>query len=440
MQFAQILAIKQQMTDSNSIDEAMDFISSTYYGSSTTKHFIDLEIENGRIVFPSFLLLTDLTQQNTNIETYQIKDTFFASNFDVNIESIMNNSVGSSELNTITNLKLLKNYVRDRGLSIETRHIVWPLLLNVLPFEESKRKEILKARTEEYLSIRNQWKTFSKLQIKNFSRLSRSFSTIREDVIRTTPHESVVSFENWDIILTNILRSFSLWNLNVGYTQGMHDLGVKFMGIFLPQVSKGELTLDEMEALSFWCLSSFVEKIDGSIIAVDLASAQTKEIEITGQIIEHFHPICFNWLKSNFLDNLLFIRSSLILAYSRSFHFNDVYRIWESIISSESPSLAILFITASIIIHCFPHIMVESEHSMGRVHEMIDKLIIKLDIGSAIGVALAMMDKKEIKFQKNNEKKINNDANNDIAIPENEFFTLDTTNALKYRNNGNLFI
>ena len=347
----------------------------------------------------------------------------------------MNNRVTESDLSNIPNLEVLKSVVRDRGLSVDIRHKIWPVLCNILPFEESKQKEILKIRTDEYLSIRNQWETSSKLQIKNFSRLSKFYSTIRNDVNRTFPQESVVSFEKWDDMLTNILRTFTLWNLNVGYTQGLNDLAVNFMGIFLPQVTKGELTIDEVESLSFWCLSSFVELIDGSITAEDLAIAQSKEINYVCQILNKFHPICFNWLKSHILSDLLFIRPSLILAFSRSFPFNDVFRIWESIVCSSSPSSALLFLAASIVIHCFPLIMMETEYSIGRIQQSIDKMIAKQNVGSVIAVTLGMMDKGEIPLNDNSKTKIE-----EIIQPDFEFFSLDTQNAIEYRNNGNLFI
>lgn len=434
IQFAQIIAIKQQMTESNSIDEAMDFISSSYNGSLISKRLIDLKIKNGRVLFPSFLLFSDL-QQNVNVEIMQMNDSIFASNFDIDPDSIMNNRLNVSDLNTIPNLKTLKSLVRDRGLSIDIRYKIWPILCNILPFEEAKQKEILKLRTDEYLSIRNQWETSSKLQIKNFSRLSKFYTVIRNDVNRTFPQESVVSFEKWDEMLTNILRTFTLWNLNVGYTQGLNDLAVNFMGIFLPQVAKNELTIDEVESLSFWCLSSFVELIDGSITAEDLSIAQTKEVNFVSQILNKYHPICYNWLKSHMLSDLLFIRSSLILAYSRSFPFNDVFRIWESIVCSSSPSSSLLFVTASIIIHCFPLIMMETEYSIGRIQQSIEKMIAKQNVGSVISVALAMMDKGEIPLNNDNIKIVD-----DIVQPDCEFFSLETQNAIQYRNNGDLFV
>ncbi|KAK8886111.1 hypothetical protein M9Y10_041571 [Tritrichomonas musculus] len=433
MQFTQIIAIKQQMNDTNSIEEAMDFISATYYGSSTQKRLIDLKNENGRLEFPSFLSTTEFMQQNNDIEAMQVNDTFFSSNFDVNPDNIVKNPIQLSDLKSFPDAKSLKNVVRDRGLSTDIRHVIWPILCNILPFEESKWKEMLKVRTEEYLSIRNQWESFSKLQIKNFTLVRESFITIRVDVKRTHPQESVVSVENWNVMLTNILRSFSLWNLNVRYTQGLNDLAVNFMGIFLPQIAKGELTADEAEALSFWCFSSFIETIESGITAENLMIAQTKEVKIIGQIINKFHPICFEWLRTHNLSDLLFIISSLMLAYSRSFSFNDIFRIWESIICSKSPPDFLRFFTASLIIHCFPSIMMQNECSLGRIIQSIDKMFLKQNVGSVIGVAIAMMDKSDISPNNKKEEK--------IIDPEiNEFFTLDTSTAFIYRDSGNLFI
>ncbi|OHS98845.1 TBC domain containing protein [Tritrichomonas foetus] len=431
MQFSQMLAIKQQMSGSESLEDAMDFISSTYYGSETPKRHIDLNIIEGRIEFPSFLSPSGLLPQTIDVVQPDLQTS---AQFGVHGDDYMSNPVSESDFKLIPNIKVLKDLVRDRGVAKDIRYIVWPLLCNVLPFDETKRQKMLELRTNEYISIRKQWKTLSKHQLKYFSLLKESFSTIHVDVKRTHPPEFISSVPNWSQMLTSILRSFSLWNLNVRYTQGLNDIVVNFMGIFLPHMNK-ELTADEVEALTFWCFSSFVEIIESGINAENMMLMQMKELKIIGEIISHFNQKCDEFFRLHHLSDLSFIISSLILVYARNFAMDDVIRVWESVVCAKSPASFLRYFSASLLIHSFPSISMIPDCSLGKVVSVLDKIFIKQNIGNVIGVSIAMMSKNAIKEPEDLPA-----VEEPIVSPMNPFFTLDFSSATIYKENGSLFI
>lgn len=433
MRFIQILAVKQQISDANSIDDAIDFICTTFSGPTNQNNSITLKFEDGRIDFPSYLMTSDFMQRSS-IDVFK-SDLHIAEEFNVKYDNFVNYSISFDAIENLKDLAELKIEVLHKGISKDIRFLIWPLLCNILPFNKEKRQEILKLRVNEYLSLRNQWETYSRQQIKNFPLIQESFATIRVDVERTYPPEPIASFPNWAGILTNLLKSFSLWNLNVRYTQGLNDIVIVFMGIFLPHVTSKEITLDEAEALIFWCFSSFIETVDVGIISENMMLSQTVELQIISEIINEFHPTFSSWLKSHNLNDLSFLISSLMLIFSRMFPIDSITRIWESLISSDSPKTFLRFFSASLMMHSFSSLSMMTDLSVGKITMMIEKMFIKQNIGSLIGVAVAMMNKSTNQF---NEKIAKVPAK--FELPENNFFGVDMDTALEYWNTDNLFI
>lgn len=386
LNLAQILAINAQ-PDTTLVD-AVDFITESYVSNKDNQRLIDISIDDSKIVMPS-----EIGMIASKIEFVK-PDMHILSQLQVHPDYFSGNPVTSEELSTFDSLEKLNEAARLRGIHADARWMAWPILFNVLPFDTDKREEVLNTRTEEYVILRNQWESLSKNQLKHFRIVRDAFSTIRVDVKRTHPPDVLTQIEQWSVILTRILRTFTMWNLDVRYTQGLNDLAVNIMVVFIPVIGHG-LTEDQAEALVFWCFSAFVEMIGSGLIADNMMAMQARELKEIMAIIDNFHPACGKWLVSNNLDDLSFLISSFILAYGRSFKHEGIAHVWEALVTVEAPWLFLRYFSASLLILSFPSFHRVANCSSGRLVTLMDQIFHQQDVSTVIGVALSMMEKSE---------------------------------------------
>lgn len=430
--FAQLLSLFQcfkQSTDkgkvseneSNTLETAVNYIADSFTSTKSRYHLYEFNVENDQISIPIDFTTSGLLPQSV---VYVKPDLHIISQFKIVAEDYTKNPITEKELDSFKSLNELKNAVMNRGLDPSIRSVVWPLIFGIIPFDKDKRESILKRRVEEYIKIRNQWLTMSKMQLKNYLPVREAFSTIRVDVKRTHLPESILQMdvdlddqsdlnqvddgygseydnnnpgteENsrqiiyWSRILTNILRTFTMWNLDVRYTQGLNDFVANFINIFCHMFKTDKI---QAEALTFWCFASFVELNSSGLIAEDLMAKQSLELPKVFEIIEKFHPACAKWLRMNGVNDLSFLISSFILVYGRSFSQESVSRIWEALVCVEAPWLFLRYFSASLIILSFPSFQQIPNCSSGKLVSMLDRIFYNQEIGAVIGVSLKMMN------------------------------------------------
>ncbi|KAK8895652.1 hypothetical protein M9Y10_024122 [Tritrichomonas musculus] len=395
---------------SNSLENAVNFIAESYSATESRHHLYEFTIEKGQMSIPIDFSINGLLPQNV---VYVKPDLHIISQFKIVADDFIKNPILESELSSFKSLDELKLSVMNRGVDQSIRSIVWPLIFGILPFDKNKSENILKSRVEEYISIRKQWQTLSKIQLKYFSSVRDAFSTIRVDVKRTHIPKQILQLSlnestdsNIDISetvnddddnlisspwlqrLSSILKTFTMWNLNVRYTQGLNDLVVIFMTVFCRMYENDN---DVAEALTFWCFASFVELNSSGLIAENLMMKQSLELPKIMEIIEKFHPACAKWLRMNNVGDLSFLISSFILAYGRSFSHESILRIWEALACVEAPWLFLRYFSASLIILSFPSFQQVPNCSTGKLVSMLDRIFYNQEIGAVIGVSIKMM-------------------------------------------------
>lgn len=393
--FVQVLSLYQQtnVTETKGIGLALHMSAETFVCASEHYRLYDMSVDNSQIQINSDFSIDMLDPQNVTIVK---PDLHIISQFNIDADGYISNPIQLSDLKDFNNIEELKIGVQQRGVHPDARHIIWPIIFSILPFNESERSAILEKRLTEYSIIRNQWRTLSPTQMKYFSMVRDAFSTIRVDVKRTHPQPIVTDTPNWADILISILRTFTMWNLDVRYTQGLNDLAVNFMSIFLPAARSKEKTDEEAEALAFWCFAAFVEKVSSGLIAENMMVMQERELKQIMGIIEHFHPACAKWLRANGLSDLSFLISSFILAYGRSFAQPTIARIWEALVCVDRPWLFLRYFSASLLIICAPSFNMIPNCSTGKLVSLMDQIFWKQDVGAVIGVSLSMMKNSKI--------------------------------------------
>jgi len=395
--FIQILSIIQykELSESPSLEAIMDFASSSYLQNEKKYKLFDINVESSAFMIPQEFNSSGFIPQRVIIIH---PDMHIMSQFDIKGENHISNPVSISQFPSFNNMSEFSESVARLGLSNDDRAVLWPIILKVLPFSISSHRIVLSERVNEYCLIKEKWSSLSKAQLKGLSSIRDSFSTIKVDVKRTKAASHIEGIEEWSEMLIAILRSYTIWNQDVKYTQGLNDIGSTILSIFYPTLGKLYSKI-EIESLAFWCYASFIDIIGGGIVADNIMEMQQRELSKVYSIIEKFHPACSHWIQANSLSDLSFLISSFMLAFGRSFSYFNVLRLWESLITVENPSSFLFHFSASLMILCYPSFHLIPNCSSGRLASVLDDIINKQDIGIAIGIALSIMKQNKIPFE-----------------------------------------
>ena len=270
-----------------------------------------------------------------------------------------------------------------RGLSSEMRAIMWPELLGVVPFMKENKTEVLKMRVEEYRSLKLQWESLSPYQVAKVVALRNAFQTIRMDVRRTNTPAGMEEGP-FKTMMTDILKTYAVYNSDIRYTQGLNDMLLPFVYIF---VSHG---LEYAEELAFWCFASFLEHAENCLIDSKLGvnGILVADMPSTVHLIDVYDPDCGQWLREHEMEDLNFMISAAMLYYRRSFDELDLERIWDAAIASKEPRHFFLCFAAALLIFCYPAFKAIDNPCTTRILPICDQIFMKQNVGSVIGLAI----------------------------------------------------
>ncbi|OIT07296.1 galacturonosyltransferase 8 [Nicotiana attenuata] len=168
--------------------------------------------------------------------------------------------LGSKEWSTfldsegrIIDSQALRKRIFYGGVEKGLRKEIWRFLLGCHSYDSTyaERKYLASIKKSEYETLKNQWKSISKEQTKRFTKFRERKGLIEKDVVRTD--RSIPFYEGDDNsnvkCLRDILLTYSFYNFDLGYCQGMSD--------FLSPI----LYVMEDEPESFWCFVALMERL-----------------------------------------------------------------------------------------------------------------------------------------------------------------------------------
>lgn len=391
--FIQMLTIQkcQIREEPPNLEEIVEFAAETFISNETKFTAYDMDVESGNVTIPQEYCTNGLLPKKLFVVQPELN---IISEFKIVKEEYTQQPVTLEDLNNIKSLSELKKKVLKYGVHPDIRYLVWPIIMNILPFDKESRDKILKMRVEEYQSIRLQWKSLTKHQIKAFKMIKDAFSTINVDVKRTHPPPGVEVTEEWHQTIVSLLKSFTIWNQDSHYTQGLNDIAANIMLLFARPTCT-ELEPEVAEALTFWCFAHFVEMAGKLLVTDNMYDEQTAEVKEIYKIIESYSANA-NWLKAQHMEDLSFLPPSLMLAYGRSFDKSSVARLWETLICVDNHWMFLRYFSASLIIFALQTFMLIRECSSAKLGSMADNIYSKLDLGAMIAVALKMMENDNV--------------------------------------------
>lgn len=153
----------------------------------------------------------------------------------------------------VEDLTALKKRIFYGGVEHSLRKEIWAFLLGYYAHDSTyaERQHVMAVMKSEYETIKNQWQSISPEQAKRFTKFKERKGLIERDVVRTD--RSLPFYEgdeNPNVhLLRNILLTYSFYNFDLGYCQGMSDLLSPILFIM------------EDESESFWCFVSLMERL-----------------------------------------------------------------------------------------------------------------------------------------------------------------------------------
>ena len=299
-----------------------------------------------------------------------------------------------------TSLTELKKIIAKRGIDKKLRNEIWPQLLNILP-DQSKEidddmnnerintEKAFEFRQREYQQIKFQWQTLKEYQITQFPELRFAFHLLMDDVKHTIPPNDVDP-ELFKNILTNILKSFAVWNCDIRYVHGLNEVAAPFVIIGIRQSDKRDHFNDDLEikeALAFWSFVSFIENGQSVLLEPTFDNLLNIDIEEIKEILKKHSKESYKYYQSLQMLDLNFIAPHFILLFRRTFDEFYVERIWDSIISSEYFQNFEYAFTASVLIFLASLLKMKSKYDQNDYLSDISNDIYNLPVDLIISVA-----------------------------------------------------
>ncbi|XP_033362489.1 TBC1 domain family member 15-like isoform X1 [Bombus vosnesenskii] len=219
----------------------------------------------------------------------------------------------------ILNPQEVKEIIFHGGIVPSLRFEVWKFLLNYYPWNSThiERLELKKKKTDEYFTMKLQWKSMTPVQENNFSDYRDRKSLIEKDVNRTDRTHPYYSGDNNPHLaqLYDILMTYVMYNFDLGYVQGMSDL--------LSPI----LCLMESEVDAFWCFVGFMNKVSTNF-EIDQVGMKAQLCQLY-TLLSTTDPQLAHYLNKHDSGNMFFCFRWLLVLFKREFNAVDIMRLWE---------------------------------------------------------------------------------------------------------------
>ena len=267
----------------------------------------------------------------------------------------------------------LRSRVFYGGVAANVRKELWPLLLGTHSFSSTSAERVQEAEAQrkEYVTLRAQWESIGRRQRQRWTKFRERKSQIERDVRRTDRGLAFYAKEGNPntTLLLKILVTYSFYNFDLGYCQGMSDILSPILYIM------------QDEAKAFWCFVSFMEHIapnfhrDQSGMHAQLLVLRNVMRLLDPQLHAHFERhdclnyfFCFRWL---------------LIFFKRELSCPDILRLWEALWSRHVCHHFQIFIAAAVLIKHRRHIL-DNNLGFDELLRFVNTLAGKIDLNAAL--------------------------------------------------------
>ncbi|KAK9885647.1 hypothetical protein WA026_012411 [Henosepilachna vigintioctopunctata] len=219
----------------------------------------------------------------------------------------------------IEDSECLKLIIFQGGIVPSLRQEVWKYLLDYYPWNSthSDRQKLILQKSDEYFSMKLQWKTMTKTQEDNFTDYKERKTQIEKDVTRT---DRTIDFYAGDNnpnlqVLNDILMTYVMYNFDLGYVQGMSDL--------LSPI----LHLMQSEVDAFWCFVGFMNQLSANFDADQVGMKE--QLSNLHTLLAFIDPELATYLDNHDSGNMFFCFRWLLVWFKRELSEEDCMSFWE---------------------------------------------------------------------------------------------------------------
>lgn len=279
----------------------------------------------------------------------------------------------------VANSNEFRRRVFQGGVDPSIRKEVWKFLLGYFPLDSTyeERLELQANRKTEYDVLKNQWQSVSANQAKRFGKFRERCSRVEKDVVRT---DRTLPFyegeENANVeILRRVLITYSFYNFDLGYCQGMSDLLSPILFIME----------DEVDA--FWSFVAFMETMAPNFDRDQ--NGMHQQLLSISKLTALLDPPLYAYLDSIDGLNFFFCFRWLLIHFKREFEYDDVLRLWEVLWSKHLSDHFHLFVCMAVLKRFRRNIM-DAQMEFDVVLKFVNDLSGKIDLESTLRDAEAL--------------------------------------------------
>ncbi|KAI8822969.1 rab-GTPase-TBC domain-containing protein [Fimicolochytrium jonesii] len=259
----------------------------------------------------------------------------------------------------------IRAIVFSGGVENDVRVDVWKYLLKVYPYDstDAERTLIMEKRNTEYEDMKAQWQSIlldvaqseaaalkagltleqresqagdEKEDADVVTKIKERKYRVEKDVVRTdrtipffanlageeeispvspSDMQEVISANRNLEMLRNILVTYTMYNFELGYVQGMNDLLAPILVVM------------QNENEAFWCLVQFMEVVQSNFFRDQ--SGMRKQLRRLELLIKLMDPYLYAHMEITDSINLFCCFRWLLIYFKREFEFADIMRLWE---------------------------------------------------------------------------------------------------------------
>ncbi|XP_051150405.1 uncharacterized protein LOC127264881 isoform X2 [Andrographis paniculata] len=213
----------------------------------------------------------------------------------------------------------LKKRIFYGGVEHILRKEVWTFLLGYHSYDSTyaEREYLISVKREQYETIKKQWQSISPEQARKFTKFRERKGLIDKDVVRTD--RSLSFFDGDDnpnvYLLRDILLTYSFYNFDLGYCQGMSDLLSPILYVMR----------DESE--SFWCFVHLMDRLGPNFNRDQ--SGMHSQLFALSKLVELLDNPLHNYFMQNDCLNYFFCFRWILIQFKREFEYEATMRLWE---------------------------------------------------------------------------------------------------------------
>jgi len=267
----------------------------------------------------------------------------------------------------LKDLATLRTRAYYGGLAAGVRREGWKWLLGCYPAKSTRkdREALLVAKRQEYLAYKRQWQSITPEQQARFAKFRDRRSRIEKDVVRTDRGIEMFADAAGPGLerLHAILLTYSFYNFDLSYCQGMSDLAAPLLLVME----------DEVEA--FWCFQQLMQRVEANFHKDQ--NGMHRQLELLQVLSAHFDPELLAYLETKDCSNFYFCFRWLLILYKREFAPQETMRLWEALWSSQDKLLHLFYALA--ILRQHKHKMMQEEMEFDEVLKFVNGLALHID-------------------------------------------------------------